>query len=226
MLRGLIGVLLAANLLVLAWTAGAFDGVISTPSLRSGGDREPERLQRQVRPETIRILPADAANVAAAPAVAPVCLEAGPFPNEQALAAAQAAVGTVVPAADLEVVRQEQPPSWLVFMGRFATPAAQLRREDELNRRGVVYEETVEPDPLAPGLVLGRFASREAADQALVQLVGKGVRPLRVVVPTGPVVATLVRVARADAAMAGRLSALGGETALAGKAFRACGSPP
>ncbi len=222
MLRMLIGALVAANLLVFAWTAGALDALISTPALRAGGEREPERLQRQLRPETIRVLPADAANVAPVR----VCLEAGPFATDQALAAAQTAAGNVVTAPELEAVRQEQPASWLVYMGRFATPGAQLRREEELNRRGIVYEEIVEPEPLASGLVLGRFPSREAADQALVQLVGKGVRPLRVVVPTGPAVTTLLRVARADATTKARLEALGGDTALAGKAFRACGSPP
>ncbi|MBC8055262.1 MAG: hypothetical protein H7Y61_01650, partial [Rhizobiales bacterium] len=64
MLRALILALLLANLAFFAWTQGWLDAVVS---LRPIGDREPERLLRQVRPEVVRILPAGAASAAASP---------------------------------------------------------------------------------------------------------------------------------------------------------------
>lgn len=54
MLRLLVLLLAMANLAFLAWSTGWLDDVVG---VRAIGDREPERLQRQVRPETIRILP-------------------------------------------------------------------------------------------------------------------------------------------------------------------------
>jgi hypothetical protein len=73
-LRALLAVLVVANLLFFAYTRGALDGVFG---LRAIGDREPERLANQVRPETIRLLPMSAA--ASAPGDARTCLETPPF---------------------------------------------------------------------------------------------------------------------------------------------------
>jgi hypothetical protein len=54
MLRLLVLLLALANLAFLAWSGGWLDDIVG---VRAIGDREPERLQRQVRPETIRVLP-------------------------------------------------------------------------------------------------------------------------------------------------------------------------
>ena len=74
MLRALLVALVVANLLFFAYTRGALDGLLG---LRSIGDREPERLAKQVRPESIRLLPMSAA--ASAPVDARACLETPPF---------------------------------------------------------------------------------------------------------------------------------------------------
>lgn len=63
MLRTLIVAVLLANLLFFAWTRGWLDSVTGA---RATGDREPERLQRQIHPESIRILPAAAAAASSA----------------------------------------------------------------------------------------------------------------------------------------------------------------
>lgn len=68
MLRALVVLLLLANLAFFAWTLGWLDGVVGA---RASGDREPERLQRQVRPEAVRILPASAPADAASAGGAP-----------------------------------------------------------------------------------------------------------------------------------------------------------
>lgn len=53
MLRALIALLLVVNGLLLAGLLGVFDGVLAA----SPGDREPERLRRQIRPEAVQLTP-------------------------------------------------------------------------------------------------------------------------------------------------------------------------
>jgi hypothetical protein len=73
-LRALVVALVAANLLFFAYTRGTLDGLLG---LRAIGDREPERLANQIRPETIQLLPMSAA--ASAPGDVRACLETPPF---------------------------------------------------------------------------------------------------------------------------------------------------
>ena len=74
MLRALVAALIVANLLFFAYARGALDGVLG---LRAIGDREPERLAHQVRPETIQLQPMNVA--ASAPGETRACLETPPF---------------------------------------------------------------------------------------------------------------------------------------------------
>lgn len=68
MMRALVALVLVLNLLFWAYARGSFDGWFG---LSAHGEREPERLTRQVRPETLRVLPAaSAASEAAPPAAA------------------------------------------------------------------------------------------------------------------------------------------------------------
>jgi hypothetical protein len=54
MLRALLAALIVANLIFFAYSRGSLDGFLG---LRAIGDREPERLASQVRPQTIRLMP-------------------------------------------------------------------------------------------------------------------------------------------------------------------------
>ncbi len=104
MLRLVVAVLIVANLVLFAFTRGSFDGLFG---LSAQGDREPERLTRQVRPETIRILPASPSPSSASGAgAATACLEAGPV-AEVDTAAAQAVLASVLPPGSWTDTRSE-----------------------------------------------------------------------------------------------------------------------
>ncbi len=73
-LRALLAALVVANLVFFAFTRGALDSMLGVRSL---GDREPERLAHQVRPQSIRLLPATPA--ASAVAETTTCFESPVF---------------------------------------------------------------------------------------------------------------------------------------------------
>ncbi len=223
-MRALIALLLLANLAFFAWTQGWLDSVVG---IRSIGDREPERLLRQVRPELIRILPpASGASAPAATATGSAdgtCLEAGPFTDIE-LVAAQSTLQTAAPDGVWAAVKVEPPGPWMVYMGRYMSTSLLAKKEDELKRRKVVFDEVTEPRVLAPGLSLGRFAQRPAAVAALDQFTRQGIQTARVVEVEPPASRTLLRVAKADAALAEQLLANRAEAL--GKGFATCANLP
>ena len=222
MLRAFVAALLVANLAFFAWSQGWLDAVVG---VRSIGDREPERLLRQVHPELVRVLSAgDAASAATASPPPFACLEAGPFADAE-VAAAQASAQAALPGAALSDVKTEQAGTWMVYMGRYADREALTKKEDEIKRRKLAYEELREHPTLAPGLSLGRFDTRAAATSALEQLTQQGVRTARVVEFKPASSSHLLRIERADAALAAQASALQ-LTALGNKGFAACATRP
>jgi hypothetical protein len=224
MLRLLLLVLVAANLGFFAWSQGQLDGVVG---VRAIGDREPERLARQVRPETVVILPADSTAASVAPAAAaPVCLEAGPFSASE-LAAASAALQQALPNASngsWAEVKTDTPGSWIVYMGKFADAEALAKKEQELKRMKLDFDVLRAPPALERGLSLGRFESRAAADKALERFTQQGVRTARVVELSPAASATVLRAPRADTELAAQLAAL--NTSALGKGFMPCTKAP
>lgn len=228
MLRLLVLVLLLANLGYYAWTAGHLEGLLSIPP----SSREPERLQRQVRPEIVQIAPpADsprvpspaaasaptpqeapaspasalpASAVAAAPAV---CLEIGPY-TEAEYAGVEATVTQALQGVDWSVRRQERGGVFLVYLGKYPSREALLRRQEELRAAGIRAEEVRSSPQLEPGLSLGRFTSRDGAERRALDLASRGVRAARVLTITPPAVRVQVRIPAADAALHSRLDSL------------------
>ncbi|MEO8311935.1 MAG: hypothetical protein ABI520_12235 [Caldimonas sp.] len=103
MLRALLAAMIVANLLFFAFSRGSLDGFLG---LRALGDREPERLANQVRPQTIRLLPM------ATPASAPAdpgasCYETPTFTAAEAGAVETALAGNL-PAGAWSDVRGER----------------------------------------------------------------------------------------------------------------------
>ena len=217
MLRALIVALILANAAFFAWTQGWLDNAVG---VRATGDREPERLLRQVRPETIRILPPNGSADASAPGA---CLEAGPFAAAE-VAAVEGALRSALPnapGASWSSVKTEQAGAWIVYMGPYPARDVLNRKQEELGRRNLPFEEVHSPAALEPGLSLGRFDERARADKALEQFTQQGIRSAKVVEITAPVSTYRLRVEQADAALANRLGALKTE-ALLGKGFAPC----
>lgn len=222
MLRLVLLALILANLGFYSWTQGWLDGVVG---VRATGDREPERLARQVRPETVVILPPEAA-ASSSVAAAPVCLEAGPFSSTE-LAAANTALKQALPNAaegSWAEVKTETPGAWIVYMGKFVDTEGLTKKEQELKRLKLDFEVVRTPPSLDRGLSLGRFDVRAAADAALERFTQQGVRTARVVEISPPGSATVLRAARADEALAAELAAL--KASSLGKGFVACAKLP
>ncbi len=225
MLRILVAALLAANLGFYAWSQGWLDGVVGA---RSIGDREPERMARQLHPELVQVLPnrdaapsTDAGSAATA-ASSGVCLEAGPFSDVE-IAAALAAAKDALPDAGLADVKTDKSGTWMVYMGRYADREALARKEAELKRRNLPYDLVRDTAALAPGLSLGRFEERNAAVNALNQFALQGIRTARVIEVAPATSSHLLRIENADAALAAQAAAL--KLAALGKGFAACAKP-
>jgi hypothetical protein len=92
-LRVLLAILVVANVLFFAFSRGMLDGVVGTSAR---GDREPERLAKQVRPQTIRLLPMGTA--ASAPLeTSAACYETPTFTAAEAIAVEAALASSLPP---------------------------------------------------------------------------------------------------------------------------------
>jgi len=220
MMRALVAALLLANLVFYAWTQGWLDNVVG---VRAAGDREPERLAHQVRPEVVRILTPQAVAAAASAAEARLaCLEAGPFEAGK-VAAAESAVSSILPSGTWTRSIVEQPAQWIVYMGRYPNRDAMKKKEEELARARVSFEELAGPADLEPGLSLGRFDDRDRADAALAQLAQRGIHTAKVVELAKPATLHMLRVEHADPELAAKVAGLKLEAL--GRGFVSCTRP-
>lgn len=209
MLRLTALLLLLANLGYFAWSQGHLSALGWAPA----DVREPQRLQQQVSPEKLQVLPVPAEASATAPAAAGTALPAAPAAATAAspatppspadepaarpaadsgLACYQAGGFTPGQAQALRVVlatlpwaqnrwtldEAVLPERWIVYMGRYADTEALNRKKAELRQLRVDFRDA---PTLMPGLALGTYSTEAAAQQALAELVPRGVRTARVV---------------------------------------------
>lgn len=214
MLRALILALLLANLGYFAWTQGWLGAWVSASPL---GDRDPQRLDRQVAPETVVVLPPGTSTRAAPASVA--CIEAGPFDGNQ-IEAAEAALATLLPAGNWTRVVNTVPGTWIVYMGKYLDAETFQRKQAELRRIRVNFETVQQPPELASGLLLGRYDAEAAAEAALDQFNRRGVRTARVVPLVAPRSAWQLRIEGAEASLVSQVLALRNEAL--GRGFAAC----
>jgi hypothetical protein len=232
MLLALVVALLLANLAFWAWHFPPVADALGMGGQAEG--REPERLQRQVRPEAIRVLPPGlppAGGVASASMLAAVsagpsasaasasgetavtgtaCVEAGPLAEAAAQAAIRELTGAGVAAGSWVDMQRELPGRWIVYMGRYTDREALRRKSEELSGLGITATEVRRPAELAPGLAMGEFGARADAQARLDRLQARGVRTARLVQLPSPGVEHRLRVDRLEPAAAERLAALAG----------------
>lgn len=239
MLRWLVLALLLANTLYFAWSQGWL-GLGGGPAAA----REPWRVQQQVRPDRVRVLPPDTV-VPAPPVVAPAlpasaaasaaqgaasgadavlaCFESAPL-APAGLDAAEQALATVLPARGWIRASRELPSPHAVVIGPLARDALPKKRE-ELTRLRVSFEELRLPgNEGGAGLSLGRYESAAAAQAALEGLAQRGVRTARVLALREPGSETRLRIENATPAQAEALRALR-SPALGAQGLRPCETP-
>jgi hypothetical protein len=178
MLRLIVLLLLLANGGYYAWSHGLLLPWGAGPVQQS----EPQRLQQQIQPEAVRILPADELRrvqeqVAQGPRAAE-CL-ASPMLDEPQVAQLRSALQTW-PSGSWMVETVSEPPRWIVYMGKYADVELLARKRAELRQLGISFEAPVNPQ-LEPGLSLGTYPNEPSAQQQLEVLAAKGVRSARVV---------------------------------------------
>jgi hypothetical protein len=200
-MKFVLSLLVVANLLLYGWFRGWMAPF--------GGDgREPVRLERQLSPDALRVVPAGAAAAAGAgapgatasegagaaapgalggPALlaalrATGCAELGPMSEAEAVRV-QVALDAVV--ADLSVATQraEDTTSWWVYLA--PGPTETSTRIAELRERGVTDTYVMPDGPWKGAISLGLFRQEELAVALQKSIAARGVRGVRVA-PRGP----------------------------------------
>jgi Tfp pilus assembly protein PilV len=241
MLRLALIALLLANAGYYAWS----HGLLKSWGLAPQEQAEPQRMQQQIKPETLQILrvnsgkaspsspssppaqgaaatAADAASSASTtpstPATDPAeCLQAGVFDERQAEAVRTAAAS--LPAGSWVLDPTPVPGRWMVYMGRFDDLEALDKKRAELRARKVDHDRA--GGTLEYGLSLGRFSSSEAAERELANLAGRGVRTARVVQERPDAPGFTLRLPAVTDTLRPQLEAL--RPAMSGKTLRTCG---
>lgn len=217
MLRITVLLLVLANAAYFAWS----QRLLAPWGFAPAQQAEPQRLRQQIKPQSLRIAPADEAlrqEVAetAAPRP-PECLQAGLFEEAQASALRQALAPWPAGSWTLEPV--VTPARWIVYMGKYLTAENASRKKGELRQMGVSFENLLDP-ALEPGLSLGGFTTEAAATQQLEALTQRGVRTAKVVQERAELRGQQLKLAAVDDSLRPRLEEL--KSSLNGKPLRPC----
>lgn len=244
MLRLAVIVLLLANAGYYAWSQGLLKDWGFAPEEQA----EPQRMDQQIRPETLQIL---RVNPGKASSSLPSSPSSSAAPAGQASADASAASSsspsTPPPADTAECLqagvfdeRQAEalrtaaanlpqgswvldptpvPGRWMLYMGRFEDQDALDRKRAELRARKVDHDRA--GGTLELGLSLGRFTSKDAAERELANLGTKGVRTARVIQERPDTAGFTLRLPSVNDALRPQLDAL--RMSMAGKTLRTCG---
>ena len=204
MLRLAVLLLLLANAGYFAWSQGLLRGV----GLAPGQTSEPQRMQQQIKPQSLRILRDDEVRRQDSQALAratPECLLAGPIDEAHVALVKQALQSW--PAGSWSLEPAVVAPAWIVYMGRYESPEQVARKQTELRQIGVRFE-ALSDAKLEPGLSLGRYSTEAAAGEQLQALARRGVRSAKVVPASDTGAGQLLKLAAVDDALRPRLQEL------------------
>ena len=154
---------------------------------------------------------------AASPPQRTVCLQAGSFDESQAQAWRTAAKGSL-PEGSWKLDPTNIAGRWMVYIGKLPDDDALTKKRAELRNLQIDYDR---PGPaFEPGLSLGRFSTDEAAQRALTQLTGKGVRTAKVVVERKETTVYTLKLPAVDDTTRSKLNGM--KSALSGKPLQSC----
>ena len=228
-MRAFFLLLLLANVGFFAWANFFSEG---------NAQSDPRPLARQVAPEKLRVLPANAPQktppapsatsklapegVASAPGK--TCVEWGSFAATDAARATEA-LAPLVPGARLQQRQADENAGWWVFLPpRGGRPEAQ-KKAAELKALGVDdYFIVQEEGPQRFAVSLGIFKTEAAAASRLEALRAKGVKTAQVGARETAVPKTWLQVRQADDALVAKLREIA--QPFAGTEVRECVSPP
>lgn len=227
MLRLVAIALLLANAVYFAWTQGFLAGLGMAPVQQS----EPERLNAQIEPGTLRLLNgprAEAEDVAQttgaaqtdSPAATPAtsCWQASGFTVAQADALRAALGSTGLSEALWQFSEAKSSGRWIVYMGRYNDEQME-KKKGELRELKIEFREVNLPSA-GPGLALGTFSSEESVQQALKDVARKGVRTARAALERPESVSWTLRLPAITDGQRTAIESLG--EPLAGKKLQAC----
>ena len=217
MLRLIVLLLLLANAGFFAWSHGLLQPWGLGPAQQS----EPQRLEQQVRPEAVRVLPVDelrrVEQLAAQAPRPPECLQTAAL-DEAQVAPLRTALESW-PAGSWTLDSVTEPGRWIIYMGKYAGVEQVARKRAELRQLGISFEALTNPE-LEPGLSLGSFPNEAAATTQLNVLAERGVRTARVVQERPEQRGQRLLLPAVDDTLRARLPELAG--VLAGKTLRPC----
>ena len=218
MLRLVVLLLVLLNAAYYAWSHGLLRAYGWSP----GEQSEPQRLEQQLRPQAIRILPPEegrkAEQVALTPPKPPECLQAGLF-DEGQTETLRKALEALLPPTAWTLETSVEPARWIVYMGKFPNAVALERKRAELDKMKLKLQ-PLENTELQLGLTLGRFETQAQAQPELNALQKRGVRTARVVQERAELKQSQLRIPAADEAMKPKLEEL--RPALGDKSLRSC----
>lgn len=218
MLRIVVLVLILANGVYFAWSEGLFRAYGYAPKELG----EPQRVQQQLHPQSIRILHStefkkleEQAQSEQAPRE---CLQSAPLDANQ-VDTVRAALEGLLDAQDWGIESVSLPARWIIYMGKFASPEALEKKRDEIAALNLKMEPLGNPS-LEPGLSLGGFDTEEIAQTTLERMSQRGIRTARVVKERAQTQVEVLRVPAATEAIKSRLSEV--KAAWGGRTLKAC----
>jgi hypothetical protein len=217
MLRFFVFLLLLLNLGYLAWTQKA----LAVFGLAPESQQEPERLQRQIEPGSIKLYSAqEAANLEAELAAAKAkqaaeaaaqnsgCLQSSPLTTAQLNLIKDSKLSPLTswPTDAWQLQTVDTPERWMIYMGRFANEAAIAKKEGELRQLGIDFARMSEAK-FSLGLSLGQFVSQAQAIEALGALSRRGVRSAKAMQLNPASTAQVLRLMGVNAALNEKIKA-------------------
>jgi hypothetical protein len=175
MLRNLVLLLLTANILYFAWTAGLLESYGLSPQRGS----EPHRMEEQLQPQALQPVRTQE-TPGAGPTSTTECLRSGPWDKEQS-ASLRTALQNALPQDSWRLESVTAPPRWIVYMGKFSSTEMLKRKQAQVVSLTGVKGQEPRDAALLPGISLGGFDTEPLAQAELARLNKLGVRTARVV---------------------------------------------